>query len=132
MKLKDGRITILASSEGVKIEISDNDASSTFVEVFLTPEQFTSAIGRLAFTKCEVNVNRLERVGKTHKHRVLEFMIPKEISASHNAKELHKIAQQLLDMEGNGEVADGGFGSQDTFFTKDGIPYARTIARRWE
>ena len=38
MVLKDAGITILCSEEKVTIEIEDNNASTKFVEVTMTPE----------------------------------------------------------------------------------------------
>ena len=49
----NGKITILINQEYTRIELRDDDASTTFVEIKLTPEQLSMALSRLAFTPCK-------------------------------------------------------------------------------
>ena len=51
-----------------------------------------------------------------------------EIAKKSNQLELQKIAQSHLS---DGWIADAYFGSQNSFFKKDGKQYARATIRRW-
>jgi len=120
----NGTISILINSDYTTIEIEDKDANTTFVKVRLTPEQLSMALSRLSYTPCEMEVHKLERVGKRHEHKSHEFEIPNDVKNN----ELHNLA--LLSCE-NGWTPDNYFGSQNSFFTKDGKKYARCTIRRW-
>ena len=80
MELKDGRITMLASDEGVTIELHDNEASITFVKVTLNPVQFCQAVSRLGYTKCDkMEVSALNKIGKKHENKTLKFEISEDL-----------------------------------------------------
>lgn len=125
----DGKITILIDQEKTTIEIADENANTTFVRVELTPEQLSSALSRLSNTDCSVEVYVLERVGKKHKVKEFIFEIPEDIKKD----KLSEFSQIMVDKEmpGEGWVSDGYFGSQNSFFNKDGKKYARCYIRRW-
>lgn len=127
----NGKITILINREFTTIELIDDDSSITFAKIVLTPEQLSSALSRIACTECNMQVYGLEKIGKTMEHKQLEFELPRMNMSSMDAKELNEIAQKLLDKENEGWVSESYFGSQNTFFTKDGKPYARCTIRRW-
>lgn len=127
MKLK-GSITILIDEEETTIEIMDELSRITFVEVKLTPQQLSAALSRLCNIDCEIDVMGLDRVGKKHEHDKLEFEITDSLRSSRNEKLLQHIAQSKLS---DGWIAESYFGSKDSFFTKDGKPYARVTIRRW-
>ena len=135
MKLK-GKITILVNREYTDIEIEDADSHITFVKARLTPEQFSSAMARIAFTDCELSINRLDNVGKKHENERFEFPIPAGWSKDYkkdNDATLAKYGQSILDIErpNEGWVIEGYFGSQNSFLEKDGKKYARCTIRRW-
>jgi hypothetical protein len=136
MKLK-GKITILINQDETMIEIRDELSSITFLKITLTPEQLSSALSRLAMTSCKFETRGLELVGKKMEHKSFEFEIPTYITEKYNInynmpeEELQKYAQKLLDEEGEGYIAESYFQSQGSFFSKNGIQYARVIARRW-
>lgn len=124
MKLTDGRITILASDEGVEIELHDKDASITFAKVKFTPEQFAQALSRLAYTECKIEVYGLDKVGTKMKYESFEFEFP--IGAQREeAKRLVK--EQCPE----GWEPALYFNSQDSFFWRGDKQYARTTIRKW-
>ena len=123
----NGKITILVGELGTTIELYDSDASTTFAKVVLTPEQLSSALSRLAYTECDIEVFGLEKLGKRMEHKKFDFEVPKDI----DKKELAKLSQELIDKENGGWISDGYFSSQDSFFTRDDKRYARCIVRRW-
>ena len=127
MKLKDGRITMLAGEDGMKIELHDNEASITFVCIKLTPKQLSRALGRLGYTECKIEVHGLDKVGKKMEHKSIEFELPE----THTFMD-KKIAEKVgIAVCPEGWVPDLYFGSQTSFFTKDKIQYARMTIRRW-
>ena len=128
MKLK-GKISMYVSGEHTRIEIEDANGHIRFLEIVLTPEQFSRALGREAYVDCELEVRGLEKVGKQHEHKTFEFELPEGMSQySRDDKELQKIAQSKLS---DGWIADSYFSSQNTFFEVDGKEWARCSIRRW-
>jgi len=127
MKIKDGRITMLASEFGMRIELHDNEASTTFAVVTLSPKQLSQALGRLGYTECKIEVANLDIVGKKMEHEKFEFEVPKD--PSWRNKDL--VRQTALRACPEGWKPDLSFSSQGSFFKKDGKDYARTTIRRW-
>jgi hypothetical protein len=129
MKIR-GAITMLINREYTEIQVEDRNASSTFITLRLTPEQLSAALSRQAFIECDVEVRNLDKVGKTMEHKEFEFILPKHLdSISH--KDRSPIAEYCQSLLSDGWVADTGFASQGTFFSKDEQKWARTIIRRW-
>lgn len=127
MKL-EGRISILISREQTTIDIQDENANVKFLKITLTPEQLSAALSRQMAVECEMEVRGIQKIGKTHENKSFEFEIPNGLAGSKSEDELHKLAQSLLS---DGWVADKYFSSQNSFFKKDGIQYARCTIRRW-
>ena len=127
MKL-EGKISILINRDETTIEIEDESANVKFVKVKLTPEQLSAALSRQISIECELEVKGLEKIGKVHENKTFEFEIPETIPTRGNQLELQKIAQSQLS---DGWIADAYFGSQNSFFKKDGKQYARVTIRRW-
>lgn len=128
MKLKDPRITFLVGVEGTTIQIHDNASVTNFIEIKLTPEQLSSALSRLAYTRCEVNVRDLDIVGKKRLVMPLIFEIPKDYDRRANEALLNDLAIQHTPV---GWTTSTYFGSQDSFFTEDGKRFARTSVYQW-
>jgi len=123
----DAQITILASyNNNVHIIIHDKTSGTAFVELELTNEQFVNAtMNRLGNTDVmSAEVQGMDRVGKTHEYKPLEFPITK-----------WRDADEARSIVGNycpeGWIPDMGFNNQATFFEKEGKRYARTTIRRW-
>ncbi len=137
MKIKDARITLLADSgnppggePGVTIELHDYDASVMFAKVTLTPEQWVSAMSRLGYVECEIEVYGLDKLGKKMINEPFEFCLGK--SSKYTASELKDVAIEMVkEACPDGWIADSYFQSQDSFFFKDGETWARTTIRKW-
>ena len=127
MKL-EGRISVLINRDGTTIEVEDENANAMFLKITLTPEQLSAALSRQKAVECEIEVRGLEKIGKKHENKRFEFEIPSDLASSRNENELQKLAQSLLS---DGWIAERYFSSQDSFFKKDGVQYARCTIRRW-
>jgi hypothetical protein len=130
VKLKNASITLLVSQDKTTIELYDGEARITFLEITLTPEQLSQALSRLAHTKCEIELNGLEKVGKKQEHKDLVFPFEED---AHDWKDRVSAARQEAEKHVEpGWIVDGYFGSRDSFFrAKDGKQYAKTTQRRW-
>ena len=129
-----GKITILVNPDSVEIQLMDRDASVTFATVTLTPEQFCTALGRLAHMGCDIDIVGLEKVGKKMEYKSCVFELPDGYTKNYKSSyddTLRDFAQNELDLENEGWIADSFFGSQNSFFEKDGKKYARCTVRRW-
>lgn len=127
MELKDAGVTILAGEDKVTIEIRDREAATTFLKVTLTPVQFCQVLSRLSNTDCKAEVFGLDRIGKKMEHKEFEFEMP-------DAKweERSEVAAETaLRLCPDGWIPSSYFGSQDSFFKRDGKNMARTTIRRW-
>jgi len=124
----EGTITFLVSrGNRTTIEIHDSKASVKFVEVTLTNDQLASALSRIGYTDCEkIIVHGLHNVGKIRVIENLDFEMPKN---RYRDKELARKMANSKCPEGWKE--DTYFGSQDSFYTKDGRAYARTSIVKW-
>jgi hypothetical protein len=83
-----GKISIFIDRKVTTIEIRDEISRTTFVSITLTPEQLSSALSRLAYTDCMLDVNNIDRVGKTYESNDFIFEIPKELANSTHSIEL--------------------------------------------
>lgn len=125
----NAKITILASMDGVTIEVYDADASVEFLTMELTTDQFCAALGRLAMTSCQsAEVRCLERLGKRHECQLFEFALPEGLDYKDRKQEAEKAMRAACP---EGWVPEYYFCSQDSFFTRAGKPWARAIIRRW-
>ena len=129
-----GNITILVDGEGVRIEVEDEASGIRFLKINLSAEQFMACLGRLANVECEINTYGFDLVGKTRETSKHEFKIPDELynlrykDRNYFDKTAQELAQSQLT---DGWIADSYFGSQDSFFQKDGERWARVTIRRW-
>lgn len=127
MKLQ-GKITMLINQDYTTIQIEDPNAATTFCEVTLTPQQLSDILSRLACVNCELELHGLEKIGKKHECKSFEFEIEPNETDRNEAELLAFKANSLLS---DGWVADAYFGSQNSFFKRDGKQYARCTIRRW-
>jgi len=129
MKLNDGRISILIDREKTVIELRDDDSSTMIARVELTPEQFSSAMSRLAYTECSIEVfpEKYDRVGKVMEHKTFEFKMPVK-KFGYDKETAKDIIKTLCP---KGWIPELSFSSQGSFFMKDEKWWARTIIRRW-
>ncbi len=119
-----GSITFLPSQEGTTIKVRCETSKITFLEVTLTNDQLASMMSRLANTECEIEVKGLDKVGKQHEHQQFEF----EYDKKENVK---WICEMAVEKEFKDWTSDHHYGSQNSFFQRDGKNFARTMIRRW-
>lgn len=130
MKLHDPRISILMDESGARIEITDSPSGITFLCARVTPENFTAAMGRLLNVDCTADVYSLDRIGFQHEHKPFVFKLPNEgpVAWDQRAAVAHAAAKEACPA---GWEPTSYFGSQDSFFTKDGEDWARCKIERW-
>ena len=128
-----GNITILVDGNGARIEVEDESSGIRFLKINLSAEQFMACLGRLVNVECDINVRGLDLIGKTLEVGKHEFKIPDELhDHRHNPDYFDKAAQGLAQIQlTDGWIADSYFGSQGSFFKKDGEQWARVTIRRW-
>ena len=128
MKTIDGEITLLFNDNGMTIEIHDQAANVTFAKVNLNNKQALQVMSRLARTDCEIKVFGLDKVGKQVESKPFEFELPRK-RYQMSELEVANIAKELL--KDSSWIPSTYFGSKDSFFDRDGKPYARTHMKRW-
>ena len=128
-KLK-GQITISRpqgnNCDYVSIKIRDDDASIRFCEARVKYAEFAQLITGLAYVDCELEVDGLQNVGKVREHKKFEFPLPE---GTFHTKE--QAQRSLVEHIPESWSSSGYFNSQDSFFIKDGKPWARTTIVRW-
>ena len=125
----EASLSILFNNGIIELTIRDENAKIRFVHLSLTPDQFcNAALGRLMNTQCEADVHNLDRVGLNHENSTHEFEIPKDFRYDTKKKNIIDLAKKTCP---DGWTADAYFGSQNSYFTKDGKDYARCTIRRW-
>ena len=137
-KIIDGEVFIRFGEDGLRIEIEDANANIRFLEIELNPKETLRAMSGVKGAKAKFTVRGLEYVGKKHENSTFEFKIPKATKGLDRFKDrkqywsmLQQIGQILLDENGEGWELDGYFGSQTSFFSKDGEDWVRGVIRRW-
>ena len=125
----DGRITLWGNT--LTIDIEDFDAMAMVVEVRLTEEQFVKLLAKnMGHVRCELLMDErnFARFGKKMICKKFEFPVPKNTYRAGRSAKIKQLADENLP---EGWFCDYSFGSQDSFFDKDGQSYARTIIRKW-
>jgi len=131
IKLTDPRISILINGEGTTIEVYDTKSSLQIMEIKLTPEQLSQALGRLGHTKCEVILSGIENVDKTHENEYFTFEIPEELERNAKGALNQKCLKALKEAGKEDWTPDNNYNSQNSFSRKEGKFYATSIIRRW-
>ena len=129
MKLEDASITILINEGRTFIDLHDENAAVTFIRIELTPAQLSQALSRQSHTKCEMEICDLNVVGKKMEHKTIEFEIPVDCGYGEDRRKIAMEHAQKVCPEG--WITENYFGSQNSFFYKDGKNYARCTIRRW-
>lgn len=125
----EGRLTITRptcsdGSEYVSIKVRDYDSVTVFLEIEVPLVNFAKAITGQAEIECTIKPRCLDNVGKKRISKDIEFEIIK-----YGDKE--EAMEKLQHFNNDGWVASSYFGSQNSFYTKNDINYARTSAHKW-
>jgi hypothetical protein len=129
MKLKDARVTFLVGDGGATIEFYDAEACITFAKATLTADQLCQALSRLMHTPCKMELHNLDKVGKTMEYQELIFEIPEPLFYKGERNETAK--KLAIKNCPEGWKPELYFGSQQSFFNRDGKHMARCNIRRW-
>ena len=111
------------------IEVVDESSRIQFLELEIDNAEFVKALGRLSNVKCVAAYRALDHVGMVREQKPLVF----EMSDDH----LYGPARKAVAVTQADEACDEGwkadhyFGSQDSFFPKDGKFYGSTTQYRF-
>ena len=111
----------------ITISIVDKKANIEFAEIELSLSNFTEALTGMGHTDCLFTVRGLANVGKVIQRKVIQYELP-DCDYSNRKEIATKIGKNLMDDDWELDVY---FGSQDSFFAKDGKQYANTSMFRW-
>ena len=112
----------------ISITVRDSDAGIEFLEIDISLESFAECITGLAYAECDIEFSGLENVGKQIERDTIEFEIPEYIYFGTRKEIAYKLAKETAP---DGWIVSNYFGSQSSFFRKDGKDYARTSISRW-
>jgi hypothetical protein len=112
--------------EKMSIQITDEDSKTRFIELEIDLSEFTKALTGLVVS-CDMETNKLERIGKKQEAMKIEFELPK--AHYHMSKESIIDHGKLNTPEG--WVCSNYYGSQNSFRYEGGKCFARTSALRW-
>ena len=116
----------------VHLELKDDLSKITFVALHITRDLLMRALGGLAYVDCEFQAKELDKVGKTLETRTLECPVVQAPGFMEERKGPKERALEIVTQACPDEwKPDLYFGSQDSFFTKDGRQWCRTTVRRW-
>ncbi len=122
-------VTILCSKEAVELHIEDRDAGIRILELKMTPEDFTAALGRLAFCPAEAVAWGLDKVGMVLEHDKIIFPLDCEWDSQSDFARAQAV--RICQLDHPDWTPEMSFSSQDSFFNRDGRMWARTTIRRW-
>lgn len=121
-------LTFLIGKDGAHIELHDKVSGICMFRGDMTPENTLSLMGRLSHTPVKGYLGNLSHVGKKLVMDKLEFELPEDADYSTEKEMARTLAKAICPV---GWTPDMYFGSQNSFFTKDGKRYARTIIRSY-
>lgn len=130
-KMMEGKLTISRPSYGcgkekVSIEVKDNLSKERFLTIEIDYDVFTKVLMGCAELPCDIEVRHLKRVGMRKETKPLEFIMPDGYSEmKENAR------KAAAENTPEGWEANTHFGSQNSFFTREGKGWARTTISRW-
>jgi hypothetical protein len=113
--------------EYISIQVKDVTSRVRFLEVEISYAEFTACLTGLSETRCDLVVRGLQNVGKTKETDRIMFEMPK-----HNYNDTKEVA--ILEAQKNtpkGWECDTYFGSQGSFYQKNGRSWATTLIYRW-
>lgn len=133
MKELKTSLTLLVNGDEVRLEIRDEGASITFLTTIISPEDFCRLLSRQANVKTISQIRGIDKIGKKMEHKPFEFKLPDGFQRAYKDNgEQDILLKSLADSQlKEGWEADRYFGSQGSFFEKDGEKWARVTIRRY-
>lgn len=126
----EGDLTVFANEGYITFLIRDRNASTRFLEMRMTAEGFVAALGRLGHVPCDLDFHDLDHVGKTMENKHFDFPLPPEGKQGRYA-EKETAVEVIKTACPEGWTPDLSFNSQNSFYSKNGHRFARTVIRRW-
>lgn len=140
-KLIDPAITILATSghadpdkAKVELELHDRLAGRPLLKITMSAVEWVTAMSRLGYVDCDVELLNIELANKKMEHRQMEFMLSEDTPNYQYGQDSEFYKSVYAQAERScpeGWVVSAYFQSQDSFFNKDGQRWARGTIRRW-
>jgi len=129
-----GKITISRpycgdGREFISIKVQDVKSRTRFLDVEISYSDFAQLLTGLSEVSCDIIPNNLDRVGK--EMVMEEVVVEMSEEASYSKPLANQRVLNWIEASEHDWVIFGGFSSQNTFFKKEGINYARTNLRRW-
>jgi hypothetical protein len=128
----NGKLTLLFNSDGLYLEIDDDDSGIRIITARLNKNQTCDVLARVGYTKMESVefTDNSSNIGK--KLELNTIVVPLGVGRYTINKEETKVIAEKYIKENYGEwVLWDTFSSQGSYFSKDGIDYARASIRRW-
>ena len=126
-KLTISRPVYGCGKEKISIQVRDVDAHIRFLDIEIDLDKFTKCITGLSEIECTATLRGIENVGKKRETMAIEVEIPKNIYT--NRKETAYVLAKKCTPKG--WQCSKFFGSQSSFFEREGKSYAKTTATRW-
>ena len=128
----DGQITISRPQYGngtkkIVITIKDTNSVIDFIELEIDYVNFTEAITGLAYSECKFETRLLDKVGKKRIIDNFEFEMDNPKLSRSKEFAIEKV-KKICPI---GWECSTYFGSQDSFFDRDGKSFARTKIMKW-
>jgi hypothetical protein len=133
MNISISRVHCSDGDDYIKVSLEDEKSGITFAVANVPMKGFAECLTGLSYVDCEGEVMGLDNVGKTMESDKIEF----EIYCSGYGDERKDAAKKEVEkylkkhLKGEGWESSNYFGSQDSFFNKDGKQYAQTTIRRY-
>lgn len=126
--MSKGKITISKihspSENKMSVRLTDSSSGTRFVTAEVDMLDFMEALTGLGEVDCTITTNRIDTVGKIRQVKSLEFPVKAFRDKKQAAVEAAKHCPE-------GWEFINYFGSQTSFFDKDGVQYARTQMVRY-
>lgn len=112
----------------ISIAVKDTDARIEFLELEINLDKFAECLTGMADVECEMEFRGLENVGKKIETMPLEFEVEERCYGDERKQNAINLARNAAP---KGWSPSTYFGSQSSFFQRNGKSYARTSASRW-
>lgn len=132
-----GKISITRPSSGdgdghISITLADIDAVVQFAQIRMSLADFAQCVTGLSRIDCDIELKNLDKTGKQRIREQIEFELPDDTDSYCSSDQRKAVALNVArELVGDEWEVDGYFGSQDSFFQRDGKPMARTSIMKW-
>jgi hypothetical protein len=121
------KLDIFVGETETSIYINDVNAGIRFAEITISNAKLLQAIARTGRVESICLIRDIERIGKKLSVNVMTFEMPNDCE---NLKEsAYELAKKVCP---SGWIVENYFGSQGSFFRKDGKAFCNATIRKWE